>query len=303
MDLGLKEKISIQIETINYCNRKCKFCFFGHWEPLSNLVMPMTLYERILDQVCDLPVTVNLVAHSSYADPTIDPHFFERLEMLKARGLGYWNITNGTNLTEEVLDYFLDNLPLIRRFFLIDVPTLDGAEYQELAGGPAAQAEKLRQGLHRLGPHIKPKSINARLIVLGWCDEAHHRNVAAIKAEFEPYGYQVILAAPSDRAGELRPFIDEKIERQTVAACTAGHFDGFLYFGVSGNLYGCCHDYTQRFTFGNVKRTKLLDILTSDQRREMLEAMKAQMCRRCVSAVESPLPDAATPTDSIETIP
>jgi radical SAM protein with 4Fe4S-binding SPASM domain len=290
MTLGLAKKINIQIETINYCNRKCKFCFLGHWEPLTKSVMPMALYERILDEVLDLPVKINLVTHSSYSEPTIDPQFIPRLEMLKKRGLSYWNITNGTNLTGEVLDYFLNNLPLIRNFFLIDVPSLNPEEYQDLAGGPAAQAEKVRQGLHRLGPHIKVKGISASLMVLGWCDEAHHHNVASINAEFGDYGYRVSLSKLNDRAGELRPFIDEKIERQTVAACTDGRFDGYLHFGVAGNLYGCCHDYTQRFTFGNITRKKVADILVSKQRQEMLAAMKAQMCRHCVSAVESPLP-------------
>ncbi|MBF0427094.1 MAG: hypothetical protein HQL66_14875, partial [Magnetococcales bacterium] len=69
--LGLASKINVQIETINYCNRRCNYCFFGHWAALPSQVMSMALYGQILDQVASLPVKVNLVTHSSYAEPTI----------------------------------------------------------------------------------------------------------------------------------------------------------------------------------------------------------------------------------------
>lgn len=282
-DLGIREDICAQIETINYCNRKCKFCFYGHFDGLPSEVMPMELYTRILDQLAGLPAKIGLVAFSSYAEPTIDPRFIDRLEELKKRKMEYWNITNGTTLHGPVLDYFLDNPNLFRRFFLIDVPAIDPEGYREFAGGPPAQARKVREGLHRLGAHLGPKNIRAVLTVLGWRDAAHDRNFAEVRDEFAGYGYEVVQNGLNDRAGELRPFVDCRIEHKEVATCADRRFDGHLHFGVRGNLYVCCHDFNQRFSYGDAARKPLADILASERRRRMIEAIKAQMCRRCVS--------------------
>ena len=287
IDLALDESISVQIETINYCNRHCDYCFHGHWTADPRQVMPMALYQRLLDEVTALPSRIRTVTHSAYAEPTIDPLFLDRLELLKARGLLYWNITNGTNLTPAILGYMLANPDLIGRFFLIDVPTLDPVKYRRLAGGPSAQMEHLRDGLHRLGPHIRPLGLTAILTVLGALDDDHRANHAALDAEFADYGFTVQLTPLSDRGGELRPFVDNHIELARVTGCSDRRVQGHLHFGVRGNLYLCCHDFSQRYSYGEAARMPLAKLLGSPRRRQMTLAMQAQMCRRCVSALGS----------------
>ncbi|MBF0135734.1 MAG: radical SAM protein [Magnetococcus sp. DMHC-1] len=285
-DLGLSAKINVQIETINFCNRRCQYCFYGHWDAFPSRIMAMDAYTHILDQVLALPVKINLITHSSYAEPTIDPHFIERLEQIKARRLRYWNITNGTNLTPAILDYLFDNLPLFSSYFLIDVPTVEPDMYRRMTGGSSGQAEKLRDNLHRLGSHIKPKNLTAILMVLGQQDADHRARHAELATEFAHYGYQVTLFPLSDRGGELRPFIDNKIELSCVKGCIDKRLDGNLHFGVGGNMYVCCHDFMQRFSYGNVARTPLEELLRSPGRQRMIDATLAQMCRRCLSAIK-----------------
>ncbi|MBF0152119.1 MAG: radical SAM protein [Magnetococcales bacterium] len=282
---GLNPAINVQIETINFCNRRCNYCFYGHWDAFPPQVMSMDLYGAILDQVMALPSQINLVTHSSYAEPTIDPQFIERLEQLKARRLRYWNITNGTHLTQAILEYLLDNPSLFSRYFLIDVPTVDPDAYRRITDGSPGQAERLREGLHRLGPHIRPKELTAILMVLGLKDADHDLRHAALEKEFAPYGYQVTAFPLADRGGELRPFIDNKIDLPGARGCLDQRFDGNLHFGVQGNIYTCCHDFNQRFSYGNIARTSLKELLFSPRRQHMVNATLAQMCRRCQAAM------------------
>lgn len=284
--IGLGKSLIAQIETINYCNRKCSFCFLGHFDLPEPQTMSMDLYRRVLDELLSLGRPVDYIAFSSYGEPTLDPHFKARLREIGQRGLRYWNITNGTRLTEDLVEFFLAEPDLYARFFLINVPTIDDGLYERLAGAPAAQAQQMREGLHRLGPHLRPHNLSATLTVLGANDEAHQRQIDAITREFVDYGYTVSRGWLNDRAGELRPFVDNNIFVPKVGGCSDGRLDRYLHIGVKGNVYLCCHDYWQRYSYGVIGPAERLgDILAAPRRDEMVSAMTGQMCRHCVSAV------------------
>lgn len=286
--IGLADKLIVQIETINYCNRKCTFCFLGHFDLPEPQVMPMDRYCRILDDLKTIGRTIDLIAFSSYGEPTLDPHFKDRLLELAKRGLRYWNITNGTRFTEDLVEFFVAHADLYSRFMVINVPTIDDATYEGLAGAPAHQARQMREGLHRLGPHLKPQGLTAKLTVLGGNDEAHQRQIDRIAQEFGDYGYRIERNTLSDRAGELRPFVDNHFHIPKAVGCSDGRLDRYLHIGVKGNVYLCCHDYWQRYSYGTIGPSRLPEILASSRRDSMIRAILDQMCRNCQSAVAPP---------------
>jgi len=283
---ALSKDLNVQIEAVNFCNRKCRFCFLGHFEPPKPKVMPLSAFEKILRELRTLDRNINLVSFSSYCEPTLDPHLIERMELLKKYNFSYWNITNGTNLNKKIIDYFLKNLNLIRNSFLINLPAVNEKEYTRLTGGTKEQLEKTKKNLRYLGSKIKKHKIKAIITVLGWGNNAHEKNFGDVKEELKNYGFAFSKSGLSDRAGQLRPHVDNKFYLENPESCDCGgnRFEDYLHFGVEGNLYVCCQDFEQKYSFGNIKEKSLKKILNSKKRKDMINAMKNNLCKRCVYA-------------------
>ena len=284
----LNSPLNVQIETGNYCNRKCHYCYWGHtdlpgWGHSNKPeVMDIVLYKKIISEIKTLGVQIQPIAFSAYNEPTIDPLFIDRLEIMKQNNLFYWNITNGTHLTPEILDYFMKNLDLIRRFFLINSPSINPEQYTNFGGGSPHQLTKVLDGLHRLGSLLKPNNIHANITILGKYDVNHENNVQEIKKVFEPYGYVITKAALHDRAGTLQPFVNNGINHVKVKDCYK--FKGNLYFGLKGNLYLCCHDFHEVYSYGNINEKPLKEIIGSQLHMDTIEKIKSEICKKCVEA-------------------
>lgn len=282
----LNSPLNVQIETGNYCNRTCAYCFWGHKElvPVNKppKIMPIETFTKIISELKTLNVQFHPIAFAAYNEPTIDPLFINRLEILKSENLIYWNITNGTHLTPQIVDYFVNNLDLIARFFVINVPAINPEEYVSYGGGTTHQLHLLKNGLHRLGPYIKSHHINAHITVLGTYNINHNTNYKQIQDEFGKYGYAINQSSVQDRAGTLRPFVNNGINHAVVKDCYK--FKGNLYFGLEGNVYLCCHDFYETYTYGNIHEKPLKEIIGSQTHLKIIEKMKSEMCRKCGEA-------------------
>jgi radical SAM protein with 4Fe4S-binding SPASM domain len=84
-----------------------------------------------------------------------------------------------------------------------------------------------------------------------------------------------------NRAGMLDGIAGSPVDHGTdVLVCTAGYLKN-LYVGVKGDAYLCCHDYYERYSYGNICEAPLATLRTSDRRKEMLKAFRSDFCRRC----------------------
>lgn len=91
------EDTRVHIETTLNCNARCVMCYHGY-APLTG-VMTMPLFEKIVRECKE--AGIRTIWLSVYGEPLLDPHFFDRVRLLRAAGLEYSFFTNGSLLTGE----------------------------------------------------------------------------------------------------------------------------------------------------------------------------------------------------------
>lgn len=280
------KELTVQIETINYCNRSCMYCFWGYCNPQKPAIMSLDLFERILIELTKLKRPIKIVSFAAYNEPTIDPFFIKRLDLLKKYNLKYWNITNGINLNAKITDYFMNNLDLIYKFVCIDLPALSYEAIHKLTNCSVAQYRRLMKNIENYGHCIEKNKLNAVITVLGWNDEFHEKNLDEVKEKFAKYGYNIIKGFLCDRAGQLKPHIDNKFYLENPRQCNCGgdRINDFLHFGVKGNLYICCQDFHQRYSYGNILQKQLPEILDSEERIHSIRGILSDLCKHCCYA-------------------
>ena len=90
--------MAVVVEPIRACNLKCKMCPTVYVEDYPKGIMPMNLFEKILNDLVDMGEKE--CALTGWGEPLMDPFFFKRLNMLKERGFFVGTTTNATFLTE-----------------------------------------------------------------------------------------------------------------------------------------------------------------------------------------------------------
>lgn len=285
-DFEKSHPLSVNIETINYCNRKCSYCFWRYYDVPKTKIMSLELFERILIEISTMERNIKFVSFVAYNEPTIDPFFINRLDLLKSYNLKFWNITNATNLSKKITDYFISNIDLMLRFICIDLPAADYSEMEKLTMCSKKQYNRLMSNLDYFGKHIKNYNINANITVLGWNDQEHEKNMEAVKYKFETYGYNVSKGFLSDRAGQLRPYVNNRFYIENPKGCNCGgdRINDHLHFGVNGNLFLCCQDFHQAYSYGNILDKSLADVLSSPERIDAIRRIRSGLCRNCCFA-------------------
>jgi MoaA/NifB/PqqE/SkfB family radical SAM enzyme len=94
------KKLSIIVETSLTCNARCKMCV--HSERPMVGIMSKPLFEKIVRDILELGV--EQIAMSGYGEPLMDPHWLERIRLLRANGLKYDFITNASLMTPWLAD-------------------------------------------------------------------------------------------------------------------------------------------------------------------------------------------------------
>ncbi len=92
----------VYVEITTRCNLKCQTCVRNIWaEPLQD--MEVATFERLVAQLRDLP-EVTEVFFGGYGEPMFHPHFVEFVAALKEIGLRVGVSTNGTLLDESMAE-------------------------------------------------------------------------------------------------------------------------------------------------------------------------------------------------------
>lgn len=106
--------LSIEIEITKRCNWNCKFCY-NVWKYSSNKSdiydLNFKSYKKIIDEAVDNGcLTVRL----SGGEPTLHPQFKEFVKYASDKGLNIALFTNGSNISDEMIDFYkLNNIRTI----------------------------------------------------------------------------------------------------------------------------------------------------------------------------------------------
>jgi pyruvate-formate lyase-activating enzyme len=276
----------LSLETCTSCNHRCPFCPVSV-DPREREVMTTELFESILDQVVAAAGRGVVVFLSNYNEPTVDPLFEERCRALFARELPVSILTNASHLDPARAA----RLATMGRFRYvgINLPTLDPERYRLLHGTrdlPRVLANVDALDAERLAEE-------SAIVVLGDEDDAHARDIASIRARFEPGGWKVrpfrIRSRPASGT-----FVPEPPAKKRLRGCELMGSRPFEHLHVTATARAvlCCQDYYERLTVGDLKTQTVAELLGGDTMAKLRkwtygveEAPEDFLCRRCEFAI------------------
>ena len=276
----------VSLETCTSCNHRCPFCPVSV-DPRDKEVMSQELFTSLVDQIVAAAGRDVVVFLSNYNEPTVDPLFEERCRVLFDRALPVSILTNASHLDPERAA----RIEAMGRFRYvgINLPTLDPERYEKLHGTKdlarvVANVDALRA--RRLAEETA-------IVVLGDEDEAHRRDVAAIRERFAPKGWDVrpfkIRSRPS--SGTYMP---EPPPKKRLRGCELMGSRPFEHLHVTATAKAvlCCQDYYEHLTVGDLKRETVAGLLAGDTMARLRrwtygveEAPADFLCRRCEFAL------------------
>jgi MoaA/NifB/PqqE/SkfB family radical SAM enzyme len=266
-----------QIEITAHCNWGCSYCPVAA-DPKPRETMPLPMFREIVEKL-SVYETIRYVTFHFYNEPTLDPLFAERIEVLKEYGTKLELSSNASALTQDKVKILADSG--IMHHLVINLPTLVEQEFKEMTG-----SKTYRQSLRNLEYAIEADSFPIALSVNGDAAEIE-RNAAMLRDRYEHRGVEVFASNTCDRAGTLEGKYFQGVrvsERLRGCSWPVNH----AYFSVRGNMFICPNDYYQREVFGHISDGSVDDIMTSPAalklRRRVFgveEAPDDYICRTC----------------------
>jgi pyruvate-formate lyase-activating enzyme len=276
----------VSLETCTSCNHRCPFCPVSV-DPRDKEVMSQELFVSLVDQVIAAGGRNVVVFLSNYNEPTVDPLFEERCRVLFDRGLPVAILTNASHFDPDRAAR-LEKLGRFR-YIGINLPTLDPERYLKLHG-----TKDLARVLANVDA-MRARSLaeETTIVVLGDEDEAHGRDLAAIRERLEPKGWQVkpfkIRSRPASGT-----YVPEPPPKKNLRGCDLMGSRPFEHLHVTATAKAvlCCQDYYENLTVGDLKTQTVAELLGGDTMARLRrwtygveEAPADFLCRRCEFAL------------------
>ncbi len=268
---------SLQIEVVSHCNFACRFCPVSI-DPKPRAVMSMGVFSEIIEKA-SVHKNISFVTFHFFNEPTLDPFFKERLQVLKKYNMKLALFTNSSALIPEKVDILKESGVVYT--ITINFPSLDKDEFNTLT-----QSKAYNQCIKNI-EYLSKQKLPVKVAVNGKGKDLY-RKLKKIKEKYVPLGFDVFCTNTCDRAGALddTPYGQKIYIDSRLSGCSwpLNH----PYFAVNGDLFLCCNDYYQTERFGNIKDGSLHEVMTSDKavdiRRKVFGVVgvpKDFICRRC----------------------
>ena len=277
----------VSLETCTSCNHRCPFCPVSV-DPRDKEVMSQELFTSLVDQIVEAGGRNVVVFLSNYNEPTVDPLFEERCRVLFDRGLPVSILTNASHLDPERAGR-IERMGRFR-YVGINLPTLDPERYLQMHG--TKDLDRVIANVD--GLRARALADETAIVVLGDEDEAHHRDVAAIRERFEPRGWDVkpfkLRSRPSSGT-----YLPEPPPKKRLRGCELMGSRPFEHLHVTATAKAvlCCQDYYEILTVGDLKSQTVAELLGGETMARLRrwtygveEAPADFLCRRCEFALE-----------------
>lgn len=273
----------IQIETNSNCNLKCWFCQNAHYKLNPTTHMSMTMFDNILKQLkTKYNDSLPSITFATYNEPTLDPLFKERMLSLKKFWFKFWFISNWTNINKTIVDFLIkENIELV--WFTLNIPSLDQERFAKITNSKI-KVDIIKENIDYLWS--KNNELKTWLIItVNWNnDEEHDINFASVNNYFSSKWIPVSKNQVMDRAWMLKEWIPNNIDHwESKTICTANNFSN-IYIWVKWNFFLCCHDYYQEFSYWNINKEPLEEILNSKIKSKVIDDFSKKFCRYCIYA-------------------
>ena len=279
--------MKVQIEVNTRCNFSCWFCQNAQYEVPSAKAMSLDNFETILIKLRQhFGVRLPLISFAAYNEPTLDIFFKDRLRMLTRMGYTYWWLSNGSLMSDELVEFLLAERPLITNFYF----NLCASDPETLAQSVKISSVAAERYLNTLKKaFVRLPALDRRIFinVHGQGDQDHIDRVAKMKDWVRPHQVTVVKAPVMDRAGMLQGVGTPRNHRSDAwLVCGASNLAN-LYIGVEGDVYLCCHDYYQTTRYGNLLQQDVAQVLNTAERSAAMKYLKQSFCARCEFAIDA----------------
>ena len=95
----------LYVEPSSFCNFQCEMCFRNSWFDESFANLPYEVFEKTIN---DLPYGVETIFFGGMGEPFVHPRILDMLAFSKVKGYNVEILTNGSMLTEEVVQKLMD---------------------------------------------------------------------------------------------------------------------------------------------------------------------------------------------------
>ena len=302
---------SVQVDTNANCGSRCYFCPCRYYKRPHVSLMPNSMFESIITQL-DEGVSEGYVTKgysiwlSSYNDVLHDPFLKDRLDILRKYNKQFQLLTNGINLL-KCAD-LLNEYPDVIHGYSVNLPAGNPEDYSKYTKNDGLIFNQIIKGLN----YLYSKNPNRyKQIVSITVNGVYDDDIAKLQTKIKlPDGntdkqveqlkkllpYKIFDARPlCDRAGLLKrvnildnsaPGVRElwklPVGAEKATGCNGGsRLYEWLHFSSRGDLYTCCQDYLEKYSWGNVKNDNLKDLIFSLKRYSIVDDTLSGLCPQC----------------------
>lgn len=278
----------LDVELTNHCNFSCRMCETGmRTSPRPRGYMQEEIYKKIIEECAAHNTSLRFIR---WGEPTLHPHWLKWMLLAKARGLCVHFNTNGSLLTEEIMETLIANSIDSIKFSFQGV---DKKSYAEMRA--VDFFDTLMQRIARLKSLRASHPVPWIQISTTITDEPPEA-IAAFKAKAEAVADYVnvglteveqvdpALLSPTEKAVQKK-LIARQGELRRPDACA----EVFAKLSVDwdGSVTACCSDNRGEMTVGHLEKQSLADIWNSPQLNNYQRLLSennfnaSPLCKRC----------------------
>lgn len=275
--IPLSTPYSVHIDPCSLCNFKCKFCFQSQPEKPKQGFMTLSLYKKIIDDICIFPDRIKKVKLGLHGEPTLNRDLKEMIYYLKQKNrIDIIELfTNGYLATPTLIKAGLDRIN-------ISIEGLDSKQYKEMTGSKIYMGRFIRDIRHlyknRGKCKIYIKTINQdkeRFYNMfgDICDEIFVENIvpqwSGIGGEFPKIG---MYGQPIKQWKEVCPFPFM-----------------YLHYNWDGSVSPCTLDWGHKVIIGDANKESALEIWNGQKLKDLKDKMlkgkrlEIPFCDKCLA--------------------
>lgn len=254
----------VDIETCRQCNARCQYCPQSV-SPKERGVMSLELFDLVLSALGD--TVPQWIALNHYGEPLLDPFFRERVERLRERRYPLHLFTNGTLLSDSLVE-FLGGGGVYD--FVFNFPSIDKDEWCEFMQMTETSYKKARHSIERCLSTDTANKRGVTIAVNAISDNLQER-AERIRDHFSAFGpVRMIIEESNSRTGSIvnkLVRIDSHSAKTLYGGCDRS--SNHLHVSWEGKVFLCCQDYEQKIVLGDLTRDSIASIMSSELARQL----------------------------------
>jgi organic radical activating enzyme len=243
-----------RIETCTACNYKCKFCPHSTDDfTRKKQVMTLVTFKKIIDKLKTEAPQITDITISGFGEAFLDKTIMSKIKYAKRKGYNVHVLTNGSNLTEEIIEELIKVKIDDLRFSL---HTTKMRSYFKVTGQYKTTVATVLNYIHHAIEHRK----GTRIVITADIIEDNREDVKELIDYFKGEPVTLEVWEPHNWCdwGEYR-------KGSLIKKSCGRVYNGPLQIQVDGAINMCCFDFNGKLLLGNFLNQSLEEIFNDDR--------------------------------------